>query len=146
MDEDMLQGALRFWVDKRVLRQVETDAYVVLETLEHDDGAALADREDDASSLLVTGGAATGAEEAGRGGDGLSAQERERREIYWRFIVGMLTNSGPAMPLSQMAMMMKMLIPDGFPWSNEELQEFLAEKVGGQELELAGGKYRLPKK
>jgi anaphase-promoting complex subunit 2 len=58
----------------------------------------------------------------------------------------MLTNSAPTMPLGQMLMMMKMLIPDGCSWTNEELQEFLAEKVAENKLELAGGKYRLPKK
>jgi anaphase-promoting complex subunit 2 len=58
----------------------------------------------------------------------------------------MLTNSSPAMPLGQIAMMMKMLIADGCPWNNEELQEFLAEKIADGELEIVGGKYRLPKK
>ena len=33
------------------------------------------------------------------------------------------------MQLGHMAMMMKMLIADGFAWSNEELQAFLNEKV-----------------
>ena len=50
------------------------------------------------------------------------------------------------MPLGQIAMMMKMLMPDGCPWSNEELQEFLGEKITEGELELVGGKYRLIKK
>ena len=63
--------------------------------------------------------------------------------MYWQFIVGMLTNSSPAMPLGQIAMMMKMLIAEGFPWSNEELQEFLGEKVAAGELEITGGKYKL---
>jgi anaphase-promoting complex subunit 2 len=76
----------------------------------------------------------------------IDSKEQERRTVYWQFIVGMLTNSAPTMPLGQMLMMMKMLIPDGCSWTNEELQEFLAEKVAENKLELAGGKYRLPKK
>ncbi|KAF2973470.1 hypothetical protein GQX73_g12 [Xylaria multiplex] len=77
---------------------------------------------------------------------GMSEKEKEKRTMYWQFIVGMLTNSSPTMPLNNIAMMMKMLIQDGFPWSNEELQEFLAEKLGEGELELVGGKYKLIKK
>lgn len=58
----------------------------------------------------------------------------------------MLTNASATMPLGQIAMMMKMLIQDGFPWSNEELQEFLAERVAEGEMEIVGGKYKLVKK
>jgi anaphase-promoting complex subunit 2 len=76
----------------------------------------------------------------------MDPKEQERRTVYWQFIVGMLTNSGPAMPLGQIAMMMKMLIAGGCPWSNEELQDFLAEKIAEGEMELSGGKYRLVKK
>jgi anaphase-promoting complex subunit 2 len=42
-------------------------------------------------------------------------------------------------------MMLKMLISEGFPYSNEELQEFLGRKVAEGPLELVGGKYRLKK-
>ena len=73
-------------------------------------------------------------------------KEKEKRQVYWQFIVGMLTNSSPTMPLGQISMMMKMLIADGFPWSNEELQEFLGEKIADGELEIVGGKYKLVKK
>jgi anaphase-promoting complex subunit 2 len=58
----------------------------------------------------------------------------------------MLTNASASMPLAQMAMMMKMLIADGFAWGNEELQDFLGEKVAAGEMEVVGGKYRLVKK
>ncbi|ROT36940.1 Cullin family protein [Sodiomyces alkalinus F11] len=148
MDDDTIRLALRFWASQRIAREVAPDTFVVLERLEDDDDA--------------TAGASAGASRGASGppegpardiaspskskGGGLNAQERERRQVYWQFIVGMLTNSSPAMPLAQIAMMMKMLIPDGFPWGNEELQMFLAEKIAAKELELAGGKYRLPKK
>jgi anaphase-promoting complex subunit 2 len=57
----------------------------------------------------------------------------------------MLKNSSSQMPLQQIATMLKMLIADGFPYSNEELQVFLGTKVADGELEFAGGKYRLKK-
>ncbi|RBQ67521.1 hypothetical protein VDGD_08754 [Verticillium dahliae] len=145
MDDDTIRLALVFWASQRVLREVAPDTYVVLERLEEDTAPAPRDSspaldDDDVAPPHDT----VSPSKTGRGA--MDAQEKERRLVYWQFILGMLTNSAPTMPLGQMAMMMKMLIPDGFPWSNEELQEFLAEKMAEGELELVGGKYRLPKK
>ncbi|KAF3348893.1 hypothetical protein VdG2_02923 [Verticillium dahliae VDG2] len=145
MDDDTIRLALVFWASQRVLREVAPDTYVVLERLEEDTAPAPRDSspaldDDDVAPPHDT----VSPSKTGRGA--MDAQEKERRLVYWQFIFGMLTNSAPTMPLGQMAMMMKMLIPDGFPWSNEELQEFLAEKMAEGELELVGGKYRLPKK
>ncbi|TVY19119.1 Anaphase-promoting complex subunit 2 [Lachnellula arida] len=72
--------------------------------------------------------------------------ESEKMQLYWQFIQSMLKNSSSQMPLQQIAMTLKMLIMDGFPYSNEELREFLARKVADGELELVGGKYKLNKK
>lgn len=143
MDDDTIRLALGFWESQRIVRQVAPDTYVVVERLEDDDEAAAA-----AAAGVASRGASVppgGSPSKSKGG-APNAQEQERRQVYWQFIVGMLTNSSSAMPLGQIAMMMKMLIPDGFPWENEELQVFLAEKIADKELEFAGGKYRLPKK
>ncbi|KAF4996029.1 hypothetical protein FGRMN_4777 [Fusarium graminum] len=138
IDEDLLELAMKFWVSKRVLRDVGDQTYMVLERLDE-----------------VEAGDAGASDEYPDPGDNgrpsprkpkIDPKELERRTVYWQFIVGMLTNSAPTMPLAQMLMMMKMLIPDGCTWTNEELQEFLGEKVAENKLELAGGKYRLPKK
>ncbi|KAG6036950.1 hypothetical protein E4U41_005391 [Claviceps citrina] len=140
MDEDLLESALRFWVSRRVLRDTGDRTYVVLERL---------GGENDVESAGQDGSAVADAAEPGRPSPRktrIDPKEQERRTVYWQFIVGMLTNSSPAMPLGQIAMMMKMLIPEGCSWTNEELQEFLADKVADAELELSGGKYRLPKK
>ncbi|KAH7376021.1 Cullin family protein [Plectosphaerella cucumerina] len=140
LDDDMIRAALGFWASQRVLRETDTDTWVVIERLDAvDEGTA-----DSGGAVADTAGSPTKPGKAAKGGP--DAAEKERRQVYWQFIVGMLTNSAPAMPLMQMGMMMKMLIADGFAWSNEELQEFLGEKVANGELELAGGKYRLPKK
>lgn len=140
MDEELLELSLAFWVSRRVLRKVGNQTYEVLEKLDVEDEGAV--RDDEAASRA--------GDEAGpaspRKAKSMDSKEKERRAVYWQFIVGMLTNSSPAMPLGQISMMMKMLMADGCPWSNEELQEFLGEKVVSKELELAGGKYRLPKK
>ncbi|KAI0478819.1 Cullin family protein [Xylariaceae sp. FL0804] len=137
MDEDLLTAALKFWEKRRVLRKLPDDRYVVVERL--------SDAEHDA----MPHSASAPAEEPAtprKAKAGMSEREKEKRVVYWQFIVGMLTNSSSTMPLGQIAMMMKMLIADGFPWSNEELQEFLGEKVADGELELVGGKYKLVKK
>ncbi|KAI0393522.1 Cullin family protein [Xylariaceae sp. FL0594] len=151
MDEDLLTAALLFWENKRVLRKDSEGCYAVVERLSN--AAELTSAAP--SSAATPGASAAGTAAAApppppppprKAKSGVSEKEKEKRTVYWQFIVGMLTNSSPAMALSQISMMMKMLIPDGFPWSNEELQEFLADKMGDGELELVGGKYKLIKK
>ncbi|KAI5926136.1 Cullin family protein [Camillea tinctor] len=140
MDEDLLTAALGFWEKKRVLRKLPDESYVVVERL--------ADLEEayGAGAASSAGASADAPSTPRKAKPGISEKEKEKRAVYWQFIVGMLTNSSSVMPLAQIAMMMKMLIADGFPWTNEELQEFLGEKVSEGELELVGGKYKLVKK
>ncbi|KAI1065907.1 hypothetical protein LB507_000330 [Fusarium sp. FIESC RH6] len=138
IDEDLLELAIKFWISKRVIRDIGNQTYMVLEQLDNADEAGEAGAPDDGQDDV-------GGQPSPRKPK-IDSKEQERRTVYWQFIVGMLTNSAPTMPLGQMLMMMKMLIPDGCSWTNEELQEFLAEKVAENKLELAGGKYRLPKK
>ncbi|KAK4103101.1 hypothetical protein N658DRAFT_421889 [Parathielavia hyrcaniae] len=158
MDEDLIAAALQFWASRGVLRRVAgaPNTYAVAETVDERNAAATsgataaaagvqsdsADQPKEEEELEPA--AAAAAEAAAK--PAVLAKDRERREIYWRYIQGMLTNASASMPLAQMAMMMKMLIADGFPWSNEELQDFLGEKVLEGEMEVSGGKYRLVKK
>ncbi|KAI0815513.1 Cullin family protein [Xylaria sp. FL0064] len=144
IDEDLLSAALQFWEKEQVLRKQHDGLYVVIERLS-DATESLAVGQ--SNMVAPSASAADTAQSPPRKAkSGMSEKEKEKRAVYWQFIVGMLTNSSPAMPLNNIAMMMKMLIPDGFPWSNEELQEFLGEKLGEGELELVGGKYKLIKK
>jgi anaphase-promoting complex subunit 2 len=138
MDDDLLGEALSFWVGQRVLRDEGGGSYVVMETLEDASGGEAA-----SASAGAGAGPATPAKKAGRA---MTAKEVQQRQVYWQFIKGMLTNSAAMMPVGQIAMMLKMLIPDGFPWANDELQDFLASKVQEGELEFAGGKYKLVRK
>ncbi|KAK3695317.1 hypothetical protein B0T22DRAFT_101997 [Podospora appendiculata] len=143
MDEDLIAAALSFWVSKGILRRVQHGVYAVAETLSTDPASAVGQA-----------GASASAEESEPQEDSprkpakpaVDAKEQERRAIYWQYIRSMLTNSSASMTLGQMAMMMKMMIADGFPWSNEELQEFLSEKIAEGQLEVTGVKYRLVKK
>jgi anaphase-promoting complex subunit 2 len=139
MDEALVRSALKFWVNKLVLQEVQKDVFSVLETLNQEDRArsnaqaaantaAAPDDSMDDAALMTNEGITT-----------------EKEQMYWQFIQGMLKNSSSQMPLQQIAMMLKMLIADGFPYSNEELQVFLGSKVTEGELEFVGGKYRLKK-
>ncbi|PHH59471.1 hypothetical protein CDD81_3161 [Ophiocordyceps australis] len=142
MDEDLLEAALDFWISKQVLRNMGNQTYTVLEQLSDRDSQS-GDRITDAAT------GETGEERSQsspRKPKSINAAEQQRRTVYWQYIVGMLTNSSPMMPLGQILMMMKMLIADGCSWSNEELQAFLGEKVLEGELEMVGGKYKLAKK
>ena len=161
MDDDLVRLALGAWVRRGVLRHVGGGSYAVVETQGEQggrggggggDGAAgpasgSAAGDDGSTVTSATGANTVAAALRDNGGVGGGAgKDDKQRGVYWQFIVGMLTNSAASMPLPQIAMMMKMLIADGFPWTNEELQEFLAEKVADGELEVAAGKYRLVKK
>ncbi|KAK3899419.1 hypothetical protein C8A05DRAFT_18147 [Staphylotrichum tortipilum] len=140
MDEDLIAAALRFWTTKGVLRRVgggSGNAYVVVETLGQQDATPT-----DKAPAAAAADEPPAAAEAGKP----SAKERARREVYWRYVQGMLTNASASMPLAQVGMMLRMLIADGFPWSDEELGAFLGEKVAAGEMEVVGGRYRLVKK
>ena len=68
----------------------------------------------------------------------------EKMNVFWQYIVGMLTNQG-TMPLPRIVMMLKFAVPGGFPYGNEELKEFLAKQVKEGRLEMAGGNYKIVK-
>ena len=138
MDETLVRSALKFWAGKMVLREICEDEYVVLETLNQEDRA----RSDAQAVAAVTATESSADDNTLMSNDDLTS---EKMQMYWQFIQGMLTNSSPQMPLQQIAMMLKMLIVDGFPYSNEELQEFLSLKVAAGELDFVAGKYRLKK-
>ncbi|KAI0161692.1 hypothetical protein GGR52DRAFT_560795 [Hypoxylon sp. FL1284] len=138
MDEDLLTAALVFWEKKQVLRRLPDNTYVVIERLSDADQPSSAQAAQSSTMAAIDTHPVT----PRKAKAGMSEKEKEKRQVYWQFIVGMLTNSSPAMPLGQISMMMKMLIADGFPWSNEELQEFLGEKIAEGELEIAGGRSR----
>lgn len=136
MDETLVRNALTFWVGKLVLKEVARDTFHVLEVLEdseigdHTAQAAVA-----AAAEAATSAAAPSVRSA-------SDVALEKMQVYWQFIQGMLTNQG-AMPLQRIIMMLKFAVPGGFPFSNEELKEFLGRMVAEGRLDLAGGNYKL---
>ena len=137
MTESLLHNALTFWVGKLVLKQVCPDTYTVLETLSDEEVA-----NPGTSSAAIAAAAETATSAAAPAV--LSEYEvvQEKMEVYWQYVVGMLTNGGP-MPLQQIVMMLKLTVPGGFPFGNEELRGYLEEEVRGGKLDLAGGVYKI---
>lgn len=156
MDEDLIIQALEFWVEQRVLKRVGDDVFAVMETLpasgeqqedESGSGAAATEGRSPGTEQTPAEAAAAAAMRRNRAGTtSVDAKVQQQQTVCWQFIVGMLTNSAASMPLAQISMMMKMMMAGGFPWSNEELQEFLAQKVAEGQMEVVGGKYKLVKK
>ncbi|KAI5288863.1 hypothetical protein KEM54_004766 [Ascosphaera aggregata] len=141
MSPALVRSACLFWTTKRVLRQLNHDTFQVLETLAGDivdssKGAAPDERESDTTRAADAAVAEADAEAE-------AETTTSKMNLYWQFIVGMLTNQG-VMPLNQIIMMLKIVVPGGFPFSNEELRDFLGNMVSQGKLEIArGGAYKL---
>ncbi|KAL9048764.1 MAG: hypothetical protein Q9206_005864 [Seirophora lacunosa] len=155
MSDALVRNGLTFWVGKLVLRPSSThpDTYHVLETLPSSAHRQSASSQRTASSSssaqqqqqqLLTAAAAADAATSGPAPALRSDEEvmREKMDVFWHFVVGMLTNQG-AMPLARIVMMLKVVVPGGFPFGNEELKAFLEARVKEGRLEVAGGCYRI---
>ncbi|KAL8723494.1 MAG: hypothetical protein Q9225_000227 [Loekoesia sp. 1 TL-2023] len=142
MSESFVRNGLTFWVGKLVLRPSPSapDTYHVLETLP---SSAQRTASGSATTLLTAAAAADAATSAPA--SAVRSEEeimREKMEVFWQFVVGMLTNQG-AMPLTRIVMMLKVVVPGGFPFGNEELKQFLEGRVKEGKLEVVGGSYRI---
>ncbi|OJD16480.1 hypothetical protein AJ78_03335 [Emergomyces pasteurianus Ep9510] len=165
MSPSLARSACLFWLSKRILAEPQPDVFCVLETIPD---------EDDENSPSHTSGGATAAGPSSRGPhlpgatgptstsfsstnavaaaeaaeaaatkESADAAAMAKMDLYWQFIVGMLTNQG-AMPLQRIIMMLKIVVPGGFPFSSEELREFLSQMVTKGKLEVvSGGSYKI---
>lgn len=160
MSPVLVRSACLFWVSRRILTEVQRDTFRVLETLPTSKESIANDGDNDNTTASETAGpdaadvyvdAASSADAAANAAAAAAAAAKESAEaaamekmnLYWQFIVGMLTNQG-AMPLQRIVMMLKIAVPGGFPFSNEELREFLAGMVSKGKLEIvSGGTYKI---
>lgn len=73
-------------------------------------------------------------------------QREEELQVFWSYIVGMLTNLN-SMPLERIHQMLRMFASHGpgVEFSQEELKNFLQRKVREHALIFAAGVYQLPK-
>ena len=139
MTDSLLQNALTFWIGKLVLKQTSTSppTYTVLETLSDEDGA-----QPGTTSAAIVAAAETATSAAAPAVLSEHEVAQEKMEVYWQYVVGMLTNGGP-MPLQQIVMMLKLTVPGGFPFGNEELKDYLEEGVKAGKLDFVGGIYKI---
>jgi anaphase-promoting complex subunit 2 len=139
MSTSLVRSACLFWVSKRILSEVQRDFFRVLEVLPNDEDHEMttSGEQQAISASAAEANAAAAARETA------NAAAMEKMNLYWQFIVGMLTNQG-AMPLQRIIMMLKIVVPGGFPFGNEELREFLAGMVAQGKLEIvSGGNYKI---
>lgn len=73
-------------------------------------------------------------------------QREEELQVFWSYIVGMLTNLD-SMPLERIHQMLRMFASHGpgVEFSQEELKNFLQRKVREHALVFTAGVYQLPK-
>ena len=151
MSAALVRSACLFWVSRRILTEVpgHRDTFRVLESLPATTNDNTNDTEyaavDSTSSHTAAeiDESAVAAANAAVAKESAEAAAMEKMNLYWQFIVGMLTNQG-AMPLQRIVMMLKIAVPGGFPFSNEELREFLAGMVSKGKIEIvSGGNYKI---
>lgn len=137
MSPVLVRSGCIFWVSKRILAESFPGTYRVLEILPDGDSADAEANPSDSATAAAAEAASQAAAQAAKD------SEMEKMQLYWQFIVAMLTNQG-AMPLLRIAMMLNIVVPGGFPFSNEDLKEFLGKMVQEGRVEVgAGGNYRV---
>ncbi|KAK2807290.1 hypothetical protein FQN50_005444 [Emmonsiellopsis sp. PD_5] len=152
MSPALVRSACLFWISKRILIEPQPDTFRVLETIPDDEdeddpthptGDANTHVPGPTGASSANAAAAAAAAEAAASKESADAAAMAKMDLYWQFIVGMLTNQG-AMPLQRIIMMLKIVVPGGFPFSSEELREFLSRMVAAGRLEVvSGGSYRI---
>ncbi|KAJ5987860.1 hypothetical protein N7481_003070 [Penicillium waksmanii] len=148
MTSALVRSACLFWVSKRILAETSRDTFRVLEFLptEAEVAEGSANNDGGVGGIAADAGDAAAAAEAAAATaakETAEAAAMEKMNLYWQFILGMLTNQG-AMNLQKIVMMLKIVVPGGFPFSNEELREFLAGMISKGKLEIvSGGSYKL---
>jgi anaphase-promoting complex subunit 2 len=141
MSPTLVRSACIFWVSKRILMETSKDVFLVCEKLP--DGSDAAMDEDIGRSDTAAAAAAAEVAAAQAAKEAEEAERKQNMAMYHQFILSMLTNQG-AMPLPRIAMMLGIVVPGGFPFSNEELKEFLASMVKDGALVVGhGGAYKV---
>lgn len=129
---------LAFWQAQGMIKEASTDYYVLIENFDsaavnsdthsqphHHDGD-----DDEVESAMASA----------------SDQRAEELQVFWSYIVGMLTNLD-SLPLERIHQMLRMFASHapGTEVSQEELRNFLQRKVREHELVFSAGVYQLPR-
>lgn len=131
----VLRRKIAFWQSQGLLREVCTDSFLLVE-----ETAAR-------SKCPVPTEMVCEDEESESAMASAHDQREEELQVFWSYIVGMLTNL-ESMPLERIHQMLKMFAsqgPSAVECSLQELRHFLDRKVREHKLLFSGGFYRLPK-
>ncbi|KAJ4430988.1 hypothetical protein ANN_19581, partial [Periplaneta americana] len=131
----VLRRKIAFWQSQGLLREVSTDSFLLVEES--------ATR----SKCPVPADMVCEDEETESAMASAHDQREEELQVFWSYIVGMLTNLD-SMPLERIHQMLKMFAsqgPTAVECSLQELRHFLDRKVREHKLLFSGGFYRLPK-
>ncbi|KAI4472859.1 hypothetical protein M0802_016461 [Mischocyttarus mexicanus] len=129
----ILRRKITFWVSQGLLKEIYNDVFVLQEE-SSSKNRTLPDivEEEEAESAMASA----------------SDQREEELQVFWSYIVGMLTNLD-SMPLERIHQMLKMFASGSGPGAVEcglpELRQFLDGKVREHQLLFSGALYRLPK-
>ncbi|XP_072014527.1 anaphase-promoting complex subunit 2-like [Amphiura filiformis] len=129
-----LRRKIAFWQSQGILKEESTDTFVLVEEQRGPSGShdvVMMDSDDEAESAMASA----------------KDQREEELQVFWSYIVGMLTNLG-SLPLERIHSMLKMFAmqgPSGSELTEHELRQFLDRKVREQLLVYAAGVYRVPK-
>ncbi len=141
MDESLVRQAIAFWVGKSVLREISPSTYAVIERLPSKTSQAQADEDAAAAAEEIANVQAAETTAVKSQTDLLN----EKKDIYTLFIIGMLTNQGN-MPVARIAMMMRMMIPGGFPFGVDGVKGLLGEmETDGKVVGLGGDVWGIKK-
>lgn len=126
-----LRRHLNFWSNQGILREQPTDTFTIIESQEDNNipSTSQVDMDDERESVMMS------AEE----------QKENDLQVFWPYIVGMLTNLGK-LPQDRIHSMLKMFAmqgPNTRECSMPELKAFLDRKVKDHQLSYSAGVYQL---
>src|SRR5437762_1990039 len=112
MDDQLVANACTFWVGMSVLTLTAPDTYTVLERLPSTHGTSGAPASPSAgltqASLAAAAASAAASTAVASAVRSEAEVVNEKMELFWQYIMGMLTNQGQ-MPLARIVMMLKLV-------------------------------------
>ncbi|KAJ1921219.1 Anaphase-promoting complex subunit 2 [Mycoemilia scoparia] len=143
----IIKPRIQFWLGKGVLCEIEPGVYQTADTAKEskNSGGQVTNKDTGMASTMSGPIDDEDCDDGNNDDDGLiqseADQKAEAMQVYWQFVVGMLTNLG-ALPLDRIHTMLGMFA-QGTPPSVEDLRNFLNLMVREDKLEFSGGQYKL---
>ncbi|XP_039955850.1 anaphase-promoting complex subunit 2 [Bactrocera neohumeralis] len=131
----ILRRRIEFWISHDLIKEIRPGAFKLVE----DDGKKSPFEKTQLSQSL-------GEEDVESAMASASDQREEELQVFWSYIVGMLTNLD-SLPLDRIHQMLKLFASHGggIEFTQDELKNFLQRKVREHKLMYTGGVYQLYK-